>query len=97
MVYSLRESLRTWGVGAVLEGFGNQNRPEGSSRASPPVDGVEGMNQELEQQIHLFFVSDDKVDVPVLEMKCYAFPRIKWERGLLDALFPRHAIDMLPE
>ena len=50
--------------------------------------------QELEQQLHIVLLLDDKVDVPSLELKSETLPTVE---GQFLELFLAHTVDLLPE
>lgn len=62
-------------------------------RASLAVVGLQGVDQELQEHVHLGATADNQVDVPMLELKGNTIPTIKWD----GVDFIRwQSIDMLP-
>ena len=61
------------------------------------INGIDFIDQELKEMIHLFLILNDKVYVTMLELKSDALPRQEWNRLLILELFWVKGIHMLPE
>lgn len=61
--------------------------------ASLPVEGLKGVNQELEEHVHLLSATDNQINITVSQLKSDAIPRVEGNR--VDFV-RRHGVNVLP-
>ena len=42
------------------------------------VDGIQTVDNQLQEDVHILLISDDKVDLSVLQLQCYTLPGVQW-------------------
>lgn len=55
--------------------------------ATSSIDGLNALDQEMDEPHHLTVVFDNKVQIPRLKLQCDALPCVEWERCFLGGVF----------